>query len=125
LGLTVVLTKLHGGGNSRGQGYKPSGGHHRVGFSVVNALSEWLTAEVERDGTVYRQEFARGEPTDEMKKVGITKETGTTISFLPDAEIFEELEFSADTLRQHFRATPFLTNGLRIVSTDEHPAAHT
>src|SRR5579859_3044717 len=90
--LTVVLTKLHAGGKFGGDGYKVSGGLHGVGVSVVNALSEWLIAEVERDGKVYRQEFARGEPTGEMKKVGITKETGTTISFLPDAEVFEELE---------------------------------
>src|SRR5215813_6436384 len=117
--LTVVLTKLHAGGKFGGEGYKVSGGLHGVGVSVVNALSEWLIAEVERDGKVYRQEFARGEPTEEMKKVGITKATGTTISFLPDAEIFEELEFSADTLRQHFRETAFLTRGLRIIFTDE------
>src|SRR5205823_4389959 len=84
--LTVVLTKLHAGGKFGGHGYKVSGGLHGVGVSVVNALSEWLVAEVERDGTVFRQEFARGIPTGEVKKVGITKETGTTISFLPDAE---------------------------------------
>src|SRR5690349_7063873 len=123
--LTVVLTKLHVGGKFGGEGYKVSGGLHGVGVSVVNALSEWLVAEVERDGKVYRQEFARGEPAGEMKKVGITKETGTTISFLPDAEIFEELEFSADTLRQHFRETAFLTKGLRIVFTDERAGGET
>jgi DNA gyrase subunit B len=117
--LTVVLTKLHAGGKFGQGGYKVSGGLHGVGVSVVNALSEWLVAEVERDGKVYRQEFARGEPAGEMKKVGMSKETGTTISFLPDAEIFEELEFSADTLKQHFRETAFLTKGLRIVFTDE------
>jgi DNA gyrase subunit B len=120
-----VLTKLHAGGKFGGEGYKVSGGLHGVGVSVVNALSEWLTAEVERDGKVYRQEFARGEPAGEMKKVGITKETGTTISFLPDAEVFEELEFSADTLRQHFRETAFLTRGLRIVFTDERAGGET
>src|SRR5229473_2514547 len=76
--LTVVLTKLHAGGKFGGEGYKVSGGLHGVGVSVVNALSEWLVAEVERDGKVYRQEFARGEPQGEMKPVGITKETGTT-----------------------------------------------
>jgi DNA gyrase subunit B len=117
--LTVVLTKLHAGGKFGGQGYKVSGGLHGVGVSVVNALSEWLVAEVERDGKVFRQEFARGAPTSEMKPVGMSKETGTTISFLPDAEIFEELEFSADTLRQRFRETAFLTRALRIVFTDE------
>jgi DNA gyrase subunit B len=117
--LTVVLTKLHAGGKFGGEGYKVSGGLHGVGVSVVNALSEWLVAEVERDGKVYRQEFARGEPQGDMKPVGITKETGTTISFLPDAEIFEELEFSAQTLVQRLRETAFLTRGLRIAITDE------
>src|SRR5438128_5975258 len=87
--MTVVLTKLHAGGKFGGEGYKVSGGLHGVGVSVVNALSEWLVAEVERNGKVYRQEFARGEPQGEMTAIGITKETGTTISFLPDAEIFD------------------------------------
>src|SRR5204862_1700374 len=123
--LTVVLTKLHAGGKFGGHGYKVSGGLHGVGVSVVNALSEWLVAEVERDGTVFRQEFARGIPTGEVKKVGITKETGTTISFLPDAEIFEELEFSAETLQQRFRETAFLTRALRIVFTDERAGGET
>jgi DNA gyrase subunit B len=118
-GLTVVLTMLHAGGKFGGGGYKVSGGLHGVGASVVNALSEWLIADVERDGKVYRQEFARGVPKGEMKPAGISNETGTTISFLPDSEIFEELEFSADTLRQRFRETAFLTRGLRIVFTDE------
>ncbi len=117
--LTVVLTKLHAGGKFGGGGYKVSGGLHGVGVSVVNALSEWLVAEVERDGKVFRQEFARGVPTGDMKPVGMSKETGTTISFLPDAEIFEELDFSAETLRQRFRETAFLTRGLRIIFTDE------
>src|SRR5215468_10035651 len=118
-GLTVVLTMLHAGGKFGGGGYKVSGGLHGVGASVVNALSEWLIADVERDGKVYRQEFARGVPKGEMKQAGISHETGTTISFQPDSEIFEELEFSADTLRQRFRETAFLTKGLRIVFTDE------
>src|SRR6059058_6625986 len=101
--LTVVLTKLHAGGKFGQGGYKVSGGLHGVGVSVVNALSEWLIAEVHRDGKIYRQDFARGEPVDKMKKVGLTKETGTIIAFLPDAEVFEELEFSADTLKQRLR----------------------
>ncbi len=113
--LTVVLTKLHAGGKFGGDGYKVSGGLHGVGVSVVNALSEWLHAEVHRDGKVYRQEFARGEPTTEMKEVGTATDTGTTISFLPDAEIFEEIEWSRDTLVQRLRETSFLTKGLRIV----------
>jgi DNA gyrase subunit B len=119
--LTVVLTKLHAGGKFGGDGYKVSGGLHGVGISVANALSEWLVAEVRRDGKVYRQEFARGEPTTEMTIAGKAEkgDTGTTISFLPDPEIFEEVEFSTETLEQHLRETAFLTRGLRIVLTDE------
>src|SRR5919198_4852128 len=117
--LEVVLTKLHAGGKFGGEGYKVSGGLHGVGVSVVNALSEWLVAEVHRDGKIYRQEFTRGEPVTDLKKVGVAQDTGTTISFLPDAEVFEEVEFSAETLVQRLRETAFLTRGLRIVLTDE------
>ncbi len=117
--LTVVLTKLHAGGKFGGDGYKVSGGLHGVGVSVVNALSEWLTAEVHRDGKVWRQAFARGEPTSEMEQAGTAKDTGTTINFLPDAEIFEELEWSRDMLVQRLRETAYLTRGLRIVLVDE------
>jgi DNA gyrase subunit B len=121
--LTVVLTKLHAGGKFGGEdaAYKVSGGLHGVGVSVVNALSEWLVAEVRRDGKVYRQEFSRGVPRGDMAVVGkvAKRDTGTTISFLPDAEVFEDLELSADTLRQRLRETAFLTRGLRIVLTDE------
>jgi DNA gyrase subunit B len=118
--LTVVLTKLHAGGKFGGGGYKVSGGLHGVGVSVVNALSEWLVAEVRRDGKIWRQEFQRGEPTGDLQKVGVSKkETGTTISFLPDQEIFEELEWSYDTLVQRLRETAFLTRGLRIRLVDE------
>src|SRR5215216_2631909 len=88
--LEVVLTKLHAGGKFGGDGYKVSGGLHGVGVSIVNALSEWLIAEIHRDGKLYRQEFARGEPITDLKKVGPTKDSGTTISFLPDAEIFTD-----------------------------------
>ncbi len=120
--LTVVLTKLHAGGKFGGEdaAYKVSGGLHGVGISVVNALSEWLVAEVKRDGKVHRQSFARGEPTSELEIVGDTKETGTTISFLPDVEqIFEDGDWSYETLSQRLRETAFLTRGLRIVLTDE------
>src|SRR6478735_6846979 len=96
--LTVVLTKLHAGGKFGGDGYKVSGGLHGVGVSVVNALSERLVAEVHRDGRVYRQEFERGEPRGPMEVVGEAGETGTTISFLPDAEIFDETSFDSTTL---------------------------
>ena len=122
--VTVVLTKLHAGGKFGGEGYKVSGGLHGVGVSVVNALSEWLRVEVRRDGKIYRQEFARGETTSDLEVVGKTqakKDTGTTISFLPDLEIFdeEEFEWSMETLLQRLRETAFLTRGLRIVIVDE------
>jgi DNA gyrase subunit B len=119
--LTVVLTKLHAGGKFGGDGaaYKVSGGLHGVGISVVNALSERLTAEVKRDGKLYRQTFARGEQTSELEVAGKATDTGTTISFLPDAEIFEEVDWSYETLSQRLRETAFLTRGLRIRLTDE------
>jgi DNA gyrase subunit B len=119
--LTVVLTKLHAGGKFGGEGYKVSGGLHGVGVSVVNALSERLVAEVHRDGKVYRQEFARGEPTTEVEVTGKAEkgDSGTLISFLPDADVFEELEFSAETLAQRLRETAFLTRSLQIVLVDE------
>ncbi|MGZ4371893.1 MAG: DNA gyrase subunit B, partial [Gaiellaceae bacterium] len=100
---------------------KVSGGLHGVGVSVVNALSEWLVAEVRRDGKIYRQEFTRGVPNADVAVVGEAEkdDTGTTISFLPDAEIFEELDLSAETLQQRLRETAFLTRGLRIILTDE------
>ena len=122
--LTVVLTKLHAGGKFGQGGYKVSGGLHGVGISVVNALSEWLIATVQRDGKTYVQEFARGEPTTKMKAVGPTKETGTTISFKPDAEVFEETEWDTEWLVQRLRETAFLTKGLRIVLVDEREGEH-
>jgi DNA gyrase subunit B len=125
--LTVVLTKLHAGGKFGGAGYKVSGGLHGVGVSVVNALSEWLVAEVKRDGKIYRQEFERGVPLKDVEVVGkVAKgDTGTTIMFLPDAEIFDELEFSAETLQQRLRETAFLTRALRIVIVDERAGGET
>jgi DNA gyrase subunit B len=125
--LTVVLTKLHSGGKFGGEGYKVSGGLHGVGVSVVNALSEWLVAEVRRGGKVYRQEFTRGEPTAAMEVAGKTEkgDTGTIISFLPDPEVFDETEFSAATLSQRLRETAFLTRGLRIVLRDERAGGKT
>src|ERR1700751_1664543 len=101
--LTVVQTKLHAGGKFGGDGYKVSGGLHGVGVSVVNALSERLVAEVRRDGSVYRQEFERGEPAGEMeivRKMEKDEPTGTTIWYLPDSEIFESLDLEASTLTQ-------------------------
>jgi len=127
--LTVVLTKLHAGGKFGGEGYKVSGGLHGVGISVVNALSERFVAEVRRDAKTYRQEFERGNPLGSMEIVGPADEAdyGTTITFLPDAEIFEEeeFEFNAETLAQRLRETAFLTRGLRIVLTDERADGRT
>jgi DNA gyrase subunit B len=117
--LEVVLTKLHAGGKFGGDGYKVSGGLHGVGVSVVNALSERLDAEVHRDGKIYRQSFVRGEPTGDMVEGGSTEVSGTTITFLPDLEIFDELEWDEEILRQRLRETAFLTKGLRIVLVDE------
>jgi DNA gyrase subunit B len=119
--VTVVLTKLHAGGKFGGESYKVSGGLHGVGVSVVNALSEWLKVEVRRDGKTYRQEFARGEPTTDLKVVGKSqkRDSGTTISFLPDLEIFDDVEWTRDTLVQRLRETAFLTKGLHICLIDE------
>ena len=117
--LEVILTKLHAGGKFGGEGYKVSGGLHGVGASVVNALSDWLIATVELNGTVYRQEFARGVPQGPMQEIGTTTETGTTISFLPDASIFDETEFHAGTLVSRLREMAFLTKGLRMTFVDE------
>jgi DNA gyrase subunit B len=123
--LTVVLTKLHAGGKFGGEGYKVSGGLHGVGVSVVNALSEWLVAEVHRDGKAYRQEFARGVPKGDMEVLGDAEGSGTTISFYPDREIFEETDFTASTLAQRLRETAFLTRALRIILRDERAGGHT
>src|SRR6266566_3616079 len=120
--LEVVLTKLHAGGKFGGEGYKISGGLHGVGVSVVNALSERLVAEVRRDGNVHRQEFERGEPTGDMEVVGRMGKgdpTGTTITFLPDSEVFEELDVDVATITQRLRETAFLTKGLHIKLVDE------
>jgi DNA gyrase subunit B len=120
--LTVVLTKLHAGGKFGGDGYKVSGGLHGVGVSVVNALAERLVAEVRRDGNVYRQEFERGVPTGDMetvRKMEKGEATGTTITYMPDAEIFETLEIDAGPLTQRMRETAFLTKGLHIKLVDE------
>jgi DNA gyrase subunit B len=120
--LTVVLTKLHAGGKFGGEGYKVSGGLHGVGVSVVNALSERLVVEVRRDKKVHRQEFERGAPVGDMEVLGPLPKgepTGTTITYLPDAEVFEELDVDAATVVQRLRETAFLTRGLHIKLTDE------
>ena len=116
----VVLTVLHAGGKfGDGGGYKVSGGLHGVGSSVVNALSSWLELRICRDGFVWNQRYERGRPVTELEKGEATKETGTQITFLPDDEIFEELDFDFQTLLERLRETAFLTRGLRIQITDE------
>ena len=118
--LEVVLTVLHAGGKfGDGGGYKVSGGLHGVGLSVVNALSERLHVEVRRDGFVWSQDYVRGAPQGTMVMGEPTEETGTTINFLPDAEIFESLDFEFSTIEQRLRETAFLTRGMRISITDE------
>jgi DNA gyrase subunit B len=115
----VVLTVLHAGGKfGDGGGYKVSGGLHGVGVSVVNALSEQLRVEVRRDGFTWTQEYERGVPRGPLEQGDPTMETGTTISFLPDAEVFETLDFDFATLEQRLRETAFLTRGLRIAIAD-------
>jgi DNA gyrase subunit B len=116
----VVLTVLHAGGKfGDGGGYKVSGGLHGVGVSVVNALSEKLHVEVRRDGFIWTQEYVRGVPQGPLEKGAPTNETGTTITFLPDAEVFESLDFDFATLEQRLRETAFLTRGLQISIEDE------
>jgi DNA gyrase subunit B len=119
----VVLTTLHAGGKfGDGGGYKVSGGLHGVGVSVVNALSEQLELEVKRDGHVWNQRYERGVPRGELARGPATKETGTTITFFPDLEIFDEISFDFETLAQRMRETAFLTRGLRIELVDERGA---
>jgi DNA gyrase subunit B len=116
----VVLTTLHAGGKfGDGGGYKVSGGLHGVGVSVVNALSERLDLEIWRDGAVWTQSYERGKPLSRLKKGRAVKSTGTTITFWPDAEIFEEVEFDFDILSERLRETAFLTRGLRVELVDE------
>ena len=116
----VVLTVLHSGGKfGDGGGYKVSGGLHGVGVSVVNALSEKLHIEVRRDGHVWSQDYSRGDVLGKLDKGEATDETGTSITFLPDLEIFESLEFEFTTLEERLRETAFLTRGLAISLIDE------
>ena len=115
----VVLTKLHAGGKFENSAYKVSGGLHGVGVSCVNALSSWLVAEIRRDGNVYTIEFDRGVPKARLKKGQKAKTTGTTITFMPDGEIFETTEFSFDILASRLRELAYLNSGLKIVLEDK------
>ena len=116
--LEVVFTVLHAGGKFGGGGYKVSGGLHGVGASVVNALSEWLEVRVHKDGKIYQMKFSRGKITEEMRVVGETDRTGTTVTFKPDPEMFEELVYDYDVLHTRMREQAFLNAGLRIRTID-------
>ncbi len=128
--LELVMTKLHAGGKfgGEGSGYKISGGLHGVGVSVVNALSEWVVAEVERDGAKWEMRFEYGKPTTKIKKVGASKKHGTTITFKPDTKIFTETVFDLKYILDHLRQQCYLTKGVRLLVVDERdkkqPIAH-
>lgn len=115
----VVLTKLHAGGKFGSGGYKISGGLHGVGVSCVNALSEWLVAEVRQNGKLYRIRFNRGIAERPLAVVGEASDTGTTVTFYPDAEIFETLEFNYDTMKTRLRELAYLNKGLTIDLADQ------
>ena len=117
--LEVVYTVLHAGGKFGGGGYKVSGGLHGVGASVVNALSEWLTVQVHRDGKIHEMKFSRGHVTQEMTVIGTTDHTGTTVTFKPDPEMFDETVYNYETLHTRMREEAFLNAGLRIRTVDK------
>jgi DNA gyrase subunit B len=114
----IVLTKLHAGGKFGGQGYKVSGGLHGVGISVVNALSEKLKVEIRRDGYIYSQDYIRGVPTGPLKKGDKTKTHGTAITFYPDTEVFEDLDYKYEILASRMKEMAFLNKGLKITLAD-------
>ncbi len=115
----VVLTKLHAGGKFDHKTYKVSGGLHGVGISVVNALAEWLEVEIARDGKIYFQKYKKGKPLAPLKVTGETDDRGTKITFKPDEEIFEDIDFSFDTLSNRLRELAFLNKGTKITIIDE------
>jgi DNA gyrase subunit B len=121
-GVEVVMTKLHAGAKFGGGGYQVASGLHGVGVSAVNALSEWLDVRVKRDGQIYEQKYKRGVPTTELKIVGKypqDERNGTIVSFLPDKQIFKQVDYKFDVLAQRFREMAFLTKGLTIKFVDE------
>ncbi|MCD8144420.1 MAG: DNA topoisomerase (ATP-hydrolyzing) subunit B [Oscillospiraceae bacterium] len=119
--LEVVYTILHAGGKFGGGGYKVSGGLHGVGASVVNALSQWMTVQVHRNGNIYEMKFSRGDVTEEMTIVGQTDRTGTTVTFQSDPEMFEDTVYSYETLHKRMREQAFLNAGLTIHMEDCRP----
>ncbi|MCL1835400.1 MAG: DNA topoisomerase (ATP-hydrolyzing) subunit B [Oscillospiraceae bacterium] len=119
--LEVVFTVLHAGGKFGGGGYKVAGGLHGVGASVVNALSEWLCVRVHKNGQVYEMKFERGDITQELTVVGQTDKTGTHVTFMPDSEVFDDCDFSYETLHTRMREQAFLNGGLTITTRDERP----
>ena len=124
-GVEVAMTMLHAGGKFDKNTYKVSGGLHGVGVSVVNALSEWLVVEIRRGGKIYRQSYARGDRQTELQVLGNTKDTGTTVTFKPDPEIFtDERDYNFDTISNRLRELAFLNRGLRITVSDEREPKH-
>ena len=117
--LEAVMTRLHAGAKFGGRTYTVSSGLHGVGASVVNALSSWLNAEVKREGKIYRQKYERGDPTCDLGAIGDTDETGTTITFLADTEIFGEINYEFDTIRERLKELAFLNKNLEISLKDE------
>ena len=117
--LEVVMTILHAGGKFDNSAYKVSGGLHGVGVSVVNALSKKVVVQVRRDGKIYEMQFSRGNTTQKMREVGTAEDTGTTVTFWPDDEIFETTVYDFDTLHNRLQETAFLNKNLKIMLTDE------
>jgi DNA gyrase subunit B len=115
----VVMTTLHAGGKFDAKSYQVSGGLHGVGVSVVNALAEKLVLEIKREGGVYTQSYERGKPSNKLKKIGKTKNTGTKVTFKPDTEVFDSLDFNFDILSQRLRELSYLNKGLMISIVDE------
>ncbi len=115
----VVLTLLHAGGKFGGEGYKVSGGLHGVGISVVNALSEWFEIEVKRDNGIYKQRYERGKPVYDLKNIGTSKKSGTQITFFPDKDIFEDIDFEFSVLNKRLQELAYLNKGIKISFTDK------
>ena len=124
--LEMVFTMLHAGGKFGGGGYKVSGGLHGVGASVVNALSKWLEVEIKREGKIVKQRYVKGDPDGEIKEIGTCApgESGSKVTFMPDEDIFETVEFDYKILKQRLRETAFLTKGLKITLKDDREEKH-